>query len=293
KDEKYLCVYYVTTIGEPEKILREHLMKNLPGYMIPTHFVRLEKIPLTPNGKVDLKALPEPAADAAGKTYVPPAGHIEHKLVDIWAKLLEIPRQHISMEDNFFHLGGHSLKATRMIARIHKEMDVRIPVAQVFDTPTIGRLAAYIENTGDVADHKFLTMEPAEEKEYYPLSPAQKRFYLLQQIVPGSIAYNIFEQLEITGPLDGKKIETIFQTLIRRHESLRTTFETIKGKTVQRVHRNMEFRVETSLEQEEKEIMGDGAEIINKFVRPFRLSRSPLIRVGIIKMAPLRNILAI
>ncbi|MCP4147192.1 MAG: non-ribosomal peptide synthetase, partial [bacterium] len=244
-------------------------------------------------GKIDTKALPQPEPGTA-EEYTAPRSAVEENLAQIWGDILGKKKERIGIDTNFFKAGGHSLKATAMIARVHREMDVRIPVAQVFNTPTIRQLAECIKSAGGVADHKFVSLEPAEKKEYYPLSPTQKRFYLFQQINPDSIAYNLYELLEITGPLDGEKIETLFKTLISRHESLRTTFETINGELLQRIHRDQAFKVETSqLEPKEKDIRETGAGIIKRFVRPFRLSQAPLIRVALIKMAPISHILAI
>ncbi|MCP4157154.1 MAG: amino acid adenylation domain-containing protein, partial [bacterium] len=298
--DKYLCAYLVTKNTSQKHqqettidTISDYLAKTLPDYMVPSYFLQIEKIPLTPNGKIDLKTLPHPEPGTA-EEYVAPRSPVEKNLAQIWGDILGKKKKGIGIDTHFFKAGGHSLKATAMIARVHKEIDVRIPVAQVFNNPTIRQLAAYIKRSSAVAAHKFVTMEPAEKKEYYPLSPAQKRFYLFQQINPESIAYNVYELLEITGPLDGEKIETLFQTLIRRHESLRTTFETINGDMLQRIHRDQAFKVENSpLESKEKEIRETGAAIIKRFVRPFLLSRGPLIRVGLIKIAPITHILAI
>ncbi|MCP4156904.1 MAG: AMP-binding protein, partial [bacterium] len=145
-----LCAYYVgKSHREPVPGLRDYLSQTLPGYMTPTYFVKLEKIPLTPNGKVNRKALPAPE-NTSPQQVEPPANNIEKAIVNIWSEILKIPENKISITENFFHLGGHSLNATTMTAKIqnHEELNINLPLAQVFKTPTIKQLAHYILQTG-------------------------------------------------------------------------------------------------------------------------------------------------
>ncbi|MCP4150239.1 MAG: AMP-binding protein, partial [bacterium] len=152
--DKHLCAYYVpvnireTVPGaqQPESGIRTYLTQNLPDYMVPALFCRVEKIPLTPNGKIDRKALPEPEGTGLEK-IVPPESKTEKALVDIWSEILETPKDKLGINTNFFHLGGHSLSATAMVAKIqhHNELNLNVPLAQVFKTPTIKQLAEYIE----------------------------------------------------------------------------------------------------------------------------------------------------
>jgi len=142
-EDKYL-VAYIVGIGELlVSELREFLAGELPGYMIPSYFVLLDKIPLTPNGKIHRRALPEPEKRPE-EEYIAPENELEERLVEIWSELLGIEKESISMNANFFGLGGHSLKATVMVSRIHKELDVDIPLAEIFKTPTIRGLASLI-----------------------------------------------------------------------------------------------------------------------------------------------------
>ena len=145
--------------------------------MIPSYFLKLVKIPLTPNGKVDRKSLPDPVMKTE-KEYAAPRDEVEKKLTDIWAEVLGADKLHtpIGIDDNFFELGGHSLKATILMAKIHKAFDVKVSLAEMFKMPTVRGLAGYIK-TSNVNKYEFL--HPVEKKEYYSLSSAQKRLYIL------------------------------------------------------------------------------------------------------------------
>ncbi|MCP4214638.1 MAG: AMP-binding protein, partial [bacterium] len=180
--ETYLCAYVVAATDSADDLipgLRNFLATDMPDYMIPSYFMPLEKIPLTSNGKLDRKALPAPDVKSH-IIYAPPRDHIEEKIVRIWEALLTTPGQSpitIGIDDNFFQLGGHSLKATVLISRLHKETEVVVPLAEVFKTPTIRGLAQFITHS---LKNTFVSIEPVEKKEYYPLSSAQKRMYILQ-----------------------------------------------------------------------------------------------------------------
>ena len=171
---KYLAAYLV---GERELTaaeLREYLLKELPDYMIPSFFVQLEKMPVTPNGKIDRKALPEPdGGSGAGGESEAPTNETEQKLAEIWRQVLKIER--VGITANFFNLGGHSLKATTLVSKIYKEFQVELPLREVFQNPTIKELACRIK-TAETS--KFQSIPPLEEKEYYPVSSAQKRMYM-------------------------------------------------------------------------------------------------------------------
>ncbi len=280
---KYLCAYVV---GEKELTileLREHLSNSLPGYMIPSYFIQLEKLPLTPNGKVDRKALPEPDGNiSTGTEYEAPRSSAEEKLVEIWREVLGVER--IGINDNFFGLGGHSLKATSLASKIHKIMNVEVPLKEIFTNPTIKGISEYIK---DSEENIYSSIEPAEEKEYYEMSSAQKRIYTLQQLEPNSTSYNMPGILELDGELDTERLKEAFNKLIQRHEALITSFEVLEEGLIQKVHSNVEFSIEEYKTEEDKGI----EEIVKGFIRTFDLSKAPLLRVGIIKIQPNKNIL--
>ncbi len=291
--EKYLCAYIVTRpttqsmIGggappqaplyeEGTEGLRQFLSRSLPDYMIPSHFVVLDRIPLNSNGKIDLKALPVPAPAAAGKDYIPPRSEIEAALVEIWSEVLNRDRQSIGIDDNFFDSGGHSLKATIILSKIHKKFNVRIPLKELFKKPTVRALADYIKES---KEEEYAPIEPAEEKEYHRLSSAQKRLYLLQQFEVTSTGYNLPYFLVVTGKLDMERVEDTFRQMIERHESLRTSFRLIEEEPVQQVHRPEDIQFEIEYHEEYKL-----QNLIHRFIRPFDLSRAPLLRMGLMNL---------
>ncbi len=286
----------------------------MPDYMVPSYFVFLDRIPLTPNRKIDRGALPAPGA-GTGKDYAAPRTENEKRLAALWSHVLNIDINNIGIEDNFFELGGHSLLATILAARIHKEFQVKLALVEVFQSPTIKGLSRHLQGAGE---DKFIAVEPVEKKEYYILSPAQKRLYILQQMDGNSTAYNMPEVIPFAEVPGAGKLEDIFKRLIVRHESLRTSFHMIGGHPVQRIHDSVEFKMQNyelaakrhkktntnSNEENLAEVFwgvqgGDFTKkppwppeaIINHFVRPFDLSRAPLLRAGLLEPEKGRGIL--
>jgi fengycin family lipopeptide synthetase D len=197
----------------------------------------------------------------------------EKKLVKIWGEILG--RTHIGINDNFFELGGHSLNATILLSQIYKEFDVNIPISIIFEKPTVGELAKHIE---EAAVEKYISITAVEKREYYLLSSAQKRMYILQQLDRKATIYNMPAAFELTGSLDVRRLQETFLRLIERHESLRTSFIMLENESepVQRVHPIIDFEVKYLPVQA-------GSPSNNNLVRPFDLSRIPLLRVGLIK----------
>jgi len=287
----YLSAYLVSDREIPVSGLREYLLKSLPEYMIPAYFTRLEKMPVTPTGKVDRKALPVPGIKA-GDNYEAPRDGIEKKLVGLWSETLNVEKEKISINDNFFHLGGHSLKATILAARIHKELKVNVPLAEIFKTSHIRGLAAFIKNT---ETQRFFSIGIVEKKEYYILSLAQRRLSILQRMAENGIAYNMPSVWQLTGDLNREKFAAVFRQLVRRHESLRTSFHMVNEEPVQVIHDQLEFEIEY-LPQSKAFSGGPGGRfsrkeppwppeaIIKNFIRPFDLSKAPLLRVGLVQL---------
>jgi len=280
--EKYLCAYIVGHEKLPVLEIKEYLKKELPEYMIPSYFIQLDEMPLTPNGKLDRKALPTPDKNMNIRAeYEPPRNEIEEKLVNIWEEVLGI--DNIGINHSFFELGGHSLKATNMAAKIFRELNVEVPLREIFKTPTIKGIAEYIKG---MEENIYASIAAIEEKEYYPASSAQKRIYTLQQFEIKSTAYNMPKIMIIEGMLDKKRLEGSFKKLIERHESLRTSFELIDEAIVQKVHKEAAFSVDY-IEIGE----GQTDEIVKGYIKPFDLGKAPLLRVGLIKLAEDKHIL--
>jgi tyrocidine synthetase-3 len=280
---RYICAYIVTQQEITVQELKDYLLGKLPEYMVPSCFMNLEKLPLTPNGKIDRKSLPEPTVNLdTGREYEAPTNETEEKLAQIWQEVLEIDR--VSIHDSFFDLGGHSLNATTLVFKIRKELNVEVQLREIFEAPTIKEIAKLI---GAAEKSVYTTIEPAEKKEYYPLSRAQRRLYLLSQKESTSINYNTADAVKLEGEIDRQKLEQAFHKLIERHESLRTAFEIIDGQPVQIVHDKASFSVEYTRAKEE-----EIPSMLEAFVKPFHLEKAPLLRVKLISLDDSTHILA-
>nr|NIM14871.1 non-ribosomal peptide synthetase [Candidatus Aminicenantes bacterium]NIM84541.1 non-ribosomal peptide synthetase [Candidatus Aminicenantes bacterium]NIN24069.1 non-ribosomal peptide synthetase [Candidatus Aminicenantes bacterium]NIN47775.1 non-ribosomal peptide synthetase [Candidatus Aminicenantes bacterium]NIN90713.1 non-ribosomal peptide synthetase [Candidatus Aminicenantes bacterium] len=262
--------------------MKEFLSKDLPGYMIPSYFVPIEKIPLNPNGKINWRVLPTPKIETE-ENYAAPRNKIEKKLAAIWGEVLlgkeassALPDPDISIDADFFEMGGHSLKATLLLAKIHKAFNVSVPLTQIFAAPTIRGLSTYLK---EAAKNEYSSIKPSELKEYYVLSSAQKRLYLLQQMddhdAGMGTVYNIPAVWTLEGDVNKEKLKETFNQVIHRHESLRTSFHLVNNEPIQKIHKEVELVI-----GEEKSMKT----IIQNFVHPFDLSRAPLLRVGLIEL---------
>ncbi|MCP5051053.1 MAG: non-ribosomal peptide synthetase, partial [bacterium] len=286
--DTFLAAYFVPApgTGDPGSVsiaqLKEYLSAAVPGYMIPSYFIHLDELPLTHSGKIDRIALPEPGLSPGdAEAYVAPRDDVEEELVDIWSDVLTMEQQRIGIDDNFFQLGGHSLKAILMMSRIHHRLSIKIALTEIFKTPTIRGFGATLKSLG-TSKTLHTSIPPVEEKEYYPLSPAQKRLYVLHQMETDSTNYNIPWAVILEGPVDRERLTQTFGQLIRRHESLRTSFAVLTGEPVQKIH---QIYGETHIEIESPRI--------EDLIRPFDLSRSPLLRVSLVPLAEYKHILAV
>ncbi|WP_019419590.1 non-ribosomal peptide synthetase, partial [Paenibacillus sp. OSY-SE] len=276
-----LCAYIA---GEREFAfveLREALGTVMPDYMIPSYFVQLGQLPVTQNGKVDRRALPKPDGARAGKGYEAPRTNMEAQLALLWQDVLGVGR--VGIHDNFFELGGHSLRAMTLASRIHQTLDVEVPLRLLFQSPTIEGLAAALEA---VTRQAYEALLPVEKQAYYPLSSAQKRLYLLQQLEGAGLSYNMPVALQLEGTLDKVRLETALQALIGRHESLRTSFIVVDGEPVQQVEEEPAFRV--FYEESEEE---EAEKRIRAFICPFDLGQAPLLRTTVIRLGEERHLL--
>ncbi len=282
----YLAAYLVSAVEVGQAKLREYLAQNLPDYMIPANFVYLDRLPVTNTGKIDRKALPEiEQIEAAGEPQQTPQTQLEEKLVAIWADILQLPRESIGVNQNFFELGGHSLKAIKVISRIHKDLEVKITMIDFFKKPTIGQLAAYINQS---VKESYASIGTVEEKKYYPVSSAQKRLYVLQEMVTDNITYNLPSAAVIEGKLDLTRLKETLDRLIDRHETLRTSFVLLEGDPVQKIHDTVDFAIEVYQSSAE-----EAPELIQSFIRAFNLEQAPLFRVGLIQIVSEEHILLI
>jgi non-ribosomal peptide synthetase component F/acyl carrier protein len=280
--DRYLCAYIVGEEGT--ETYKKHLARWLPDYMVPSYFIAVESIPLTPNGKVDRGALPEPGIISM-EGYIAPRNENERRLAEIWAGILGRDLAAVGIDDNFFTMGGHSLKAATMVSRVHEKLGVKLSLAEVFQSPTIRELAEKIEGADKEA---LVPIEPVETKEYYPPSFNQKRLWVIHQLAPHSPAYHIPGAVSLPGSVDTAALEKALAYLFQRHESLRTGFKTIDGEPFQFILEPGDFKIPFKV----MDISGaDGGEkerktsaIITEIASaPFDLQEPPLFRSALVK----------
>ncbi|WP_387468318.1 amino acid adenylation domain-containing protein, partial [Photorhabdus sp. RM323S] len=230
RTEKRLVAYVVADAEEGlVNSLRAHLSAVLPDYMLPAAFVRLDDFPLTPNGKLDRKALPAPDSEAfARQRYEAPQGETETALAAIWCELLEV--EQVSRHDNFFALGGHSLVAVRVMNRIMAVLGVELPLTELFNSPSLTALAQAVQTRLDTQDSTALpAIIPVSREGRLPLSFAQQRLWFLAQLEGVSETYHIPLALHLRGQLDMVAWRQAWDTVFARHEALRTVFISVDG----------------------------------------------------------------
>jgi len=283
----YFTVHSHSTSSAGE--LRKFLEKKLPRYMIPSAFVLLEVMPLTPNGKIDRSALPLPENRRrdVDSVYMPPRTHNEEKLVKILAGLLDIDQ--IGTDDNFFDLGGHSLLAGRLISRIRDVFQVEIPLTTFLETPTIAALGKVIEQADpDNRGAKDLSIRPAARTEALPLSFSQQRLWFLDQLFPQSFAYNMLSAYKLTGKLNVPILAKSINEIIRRHEVWRTVFTAVDGEPRQVVLSHLLLDLPLVDLRETVSDVDRDAEVSRRFKTeaqaPFDLARGSLVRVLLLRL---------
>jgi len=286
--DRRLVAYVVLLRDAPvsSTALREYLRDTLPDYMVPSAFVTLERLPLTRNGKVDRSALPAPEAiDKLDTELVAPRTAVEATLADIWIELLKLGR--LSVHDNFFEVGGHSLLAMQLISRIRDALAVELPLRTLFDAPTVAGLAAAVEATKPIAGQPVPALTRLRRDRWLPLSFAQERLWLFDQLQPRSTAYNIPGAIRLKGPLAVGAMQRTFEEIVRRHEPLRTTFGTVDGQIGQRIEppRPLPLQVVdlTGLSRQEREALVDTL-VHAEAGDPFDLTRAPLMRARLLQL---------
>lgn len=289
KPQQNALVAYVVANSEgpldPDE-LRRHLKDKLPEYMVPWHFVFLEQIPLGPTGKIDRNALPAP--ERCDKQYRAPRTATEEILCGIFAEVLSIERAGI--DDNFFALGGHSLMATQLVSHIRTALGIELPLRAVFESPTVAHLVMHLQSTGKAR----VPLVPQQRAACVPLSYAQQRLWFIDQMQGTSVEYNMPEALRLLGPLNLAALQSTIQTIVQRHESLRTHFVQIGSDPVQVIEsdRELELPLEdlSQLDEGSKEGLIEAA-FRREWEQPFDLMRGPLLRFRLLKAGELNHIL--
>ncbi|WP_424578617.1 amino acid adenylation domain-containing protein, partial [Bacillus velezensis] len=272
--EQYLCAYVVVHT-EVEKLdedkIKSELRKKLPDYMVPLYIIRIDQIPLSHNGKLNKAALPEPEYKV--KEYVAPTNSEEKLVVEAFEKILGITG--ISVNDSFFDLGGHSLKVTLLCNELEKTIGIKLQLSEIFALSTPKRIG---ERIGSLQYDRFSEIPKIAKAEFYPMSSVQKRLYLLNEIVGPSISYNISNVIKYDKTLDKEQLQGALDKLLEREEILRTSFHLIDGEPVQVIQPD----ARVVLEYKEADSLDIQAEYDN-FVRPFDLSKAPLMRVKLLQ----------
>jgi acyl carrier protein len=282
-DERYLVAYYVSEHEIlPQEAVR-HLALSLPNYMIPAALVPVSTIHMTPNGKVDLKALPDPETQPE-KFYTAPRNEIELQLADIWSEILHT--KNIGIDDNFLGIGGHSLNVMTMISKVYERFEVELPLEVVFDNAVIKDIAGFIQD--NIKTTAFSGIHSAQVKPYYPLSPAQTRIFNSEQFDDKQTSFNLTSIFKIRGRLDESRLKEAFRQLMKRHESLRTSFTVVQGEPVQRIEDEAEFALQIC------ECREDSIESFAvQFIKHFDFERAPLFRAALVKGDGARNYLVL
>ena len=222
--DRRLAAYVVPEgTAPPVPVLRRALRQALPAYMVPSAWVFLDALPLSPNGKVDRHTLPAPRTTdrERGDDYAPPRNTLEQRLAGIWEELLDT--RPLGVHDHFFEIGGHSLLAARLLARVRREWGAEITLRGLFETPTIALLAERLRAKGVAhTDAGPASIPPTPRTEALPLSFAQESLWLVSRLEPDSPVYNIPLCLRLAGPLDARALEHSLSEIVRRHEALRT-----------------------------------------------------------------------
>jgi amino acid adenylation domain-containing protein len=275
--------------------LRDFLMEKLPDYMIPQSFVVMDALPLTPNKKVDRRALPAPAlAEAASDaTFVHARTPLEKSLADIWARVLK--RERVGLHDDFFELGGHSLLAIRLMARVLEQFNVELTLREFFAAPTLAGVAARIEELLESkAFSRINAPRPVARDGKLPLSFAQQRLWFVDQLEPGNPAYNIFAAVRLAGRFDVRALSLSLNEILRRHEILRTSCEVLDEQPVQVIAAHLKLPLPITDLSELGEALRD-AEVMRRAIEesrlPFDLRIAPLLRVRLLRLEEEEHVL--
>ncbi|MEG5092537.1 amino acid adenylation domain-containing protein [Microcoleus sp. B13-B4] len=287
-------VAYLVLHSSPEsesnfiRELRQFLQQQLPDYMIPSHFVVLESLPLNPNGKVNRRALPKPEINPAElSTFVAPRTAIEEILAGIWAEILRVER--VGVDDNFFELGGHSLLAAQIIARIRDRLKVELPFSRILESPTVAGLALIVEEVLQQEQRPIgIALQPISRNQRIPLSFSQEQLWFLAQVEPNIPVYNEPCTIRFPGAIDVNALEKALNAIINRHESLRTRFMTVDGQPAMVIDPFSTFNLAVmdlrQLPEQERE-----AEALRlakrEAIQPFDFSSGLLLRAALMQLS--------
>ncbi|VVN21638.1 Linear gramicidin synthase subunit D [Pseudomonas fluorescens] len=280
-----LVAYVVAgAVHDDEAVLRAALKASLkaglPEYMVPAHLLFLAQLPLTPNGKIDRKALPAPDASLLQSTYIAPQTATQHKVAEIWQAVLKL--EQVGLGDNFFELGGHSLLVTQVISRVRQALNVQVPLRTLFEHSTLEDFVAALDVAPAHADPALVAL-PRQGP--MALSYAQERQWFLWQLEPTSNAYHVPAALRLRGSLDLAALQRSFDTLIGRHESLRTRFIQRDEQTLQQIDAPAPLALVVQACADGLDAERLKALVAEETLTLFDLQQGPLLRVRLLKLA--------
>jgi len=290
-----LVAYYV--ISQNQKVtvteLRDFLQSALPAYMIPQLFIELDELPVTPNGKIDRKALPQPADVNSGSDteYVAAEDEIEKSIVAIWESIIGI--NGIGVNDDFFAIGGHSLLATQVISRIKNDFDIELPLRTLFDAPSVAKLAVHVKKlSGHTESSSVQRIEKNKGTTPVALSFAQQRLWYLDQLDPDNPVYNVPMAYFLDGALNVELLTEALKGVFNRHDILKTSFQLIDDEPVQHIEKSLELEIENVnlSDADDKEVENY---LAKKAGETFSLNQSPLIKISILQLADNKHMLFI
>lgn len=262
-----------------EQHLRATLAGQVPDALVPSHWLYLDALPLTANGKVDMRALPGPDLSGAGPIWRAAQTPLQMALAEVWAQVLNVER--VGLGDNFFALGGHSLLATQLVSRVRKQLGLDVALRAVFDCPDLGR---FCEAVAGLAQDAGPDIQVLARSQPMPLSHAQQRQWLFWKIHPASAAYHTPLAVRLRGDLDHGALQAALDALVARHETLRSLFEEHDGTTLQRVMPVTSLPI-VHEDWQQRHPSGLQAHLQQLIAEPFDLRHGPLIRARLLQLA--------
>ena len=282
---KYLCGYFAADHKVDLETLKSFLLESLPYFMIPQSLMQLDVLPLTANGKVDKKALPEIAGGDADVEYVAPRNEMEKELCDLWQDILGVKQ--VGISNAFSSLGGTSLKLVVLGAKLQKFFSVSLSVAELLKTPTVAKLAERLMQTPkEEGSYEAIPVLPVADT--YPVSSSQKGMFIIDQMADIGNTYHVVQPVLLEGPLNKERLGQALDSLVRRHPALRTSFTMIDGEVRQQISAGVRLK-------KVYKVVAEGAidQAIADFVHRFDLSEAPLLRVALLEINTNKHMLVL